>query len=982
VQFSVTKGGGKFDNGNSEMSVNTDQAGVAKVFWTLGGALGNNNQEVRATSTNAGAALEGAPVIFIATATTGPPSAEGSQITATGPIPADGATKSKVTVYVRDQFGNPLKDKAVTLVISPPGSYFIDQPTSLTNAQGLVTGGFASLSAGVKTITAKVLDSGASLDKGATVQVTPLAASQMSLVGGNNQTCNLQSAVPKPLRVKVADRNGNGVPNYEVKFTVQSGGGNIHEPPPIRTDENGIASATFVGGSATGQSQIWAEAKNSSNAALNNSPVILIANAINNPSRNLQEAGGNAQKGEVGQILPEPLLVRVTDKDGNPVAGKAVRFDVTFGGGTVNERSTITINSDVFGEARVTWRLGPSAGPHTVRVSSANLVGSPVDFRAEAASGRPQNLVIHSGQEASGEVGGASSPMCVRVTDASGNGVDGVEVLFELVGGTGSLSPNGAAPVMQRTTRDGGFACASVTFGLDAGYRRVIASSPGLRGSPLVFRPYGHALAAQTMKVVARTNNQRGTKGKLLNFPLQVFVQDRLGNPVPNFTVTYLITAGGGSFNGANPYATKTDTMGVASAPWLLGRFAADNEANAVGGGNAQPQTIVFKATGFDNNFPVFEDVPDRSVKKGDKIEFVVLASDPDGDPLTFGAKNLPPAASFDSLRSRLFKWETGASAPGRYEISFIARDNKGGSDEELVVIDVKNRNSRPIIESRLPVGQGIPSRADTVIGKNTALQMRVTARDPDGDLLNYRWFLNGKFSGSATNTYLFTNQDPFSTVTVLVFDQEDTSSSSWIIKVPVQLSGFSAVLENSAASGGSGRAVRLEWKTAEEINNTGFNILRSRSSAGRYEKINRQLIPSRRDGQYVFLDDQVEAGGRYYYKLEDIDHTGQITLHGPVSVEIAAPQEFVLQQNYPNPFNPATQIRYELPKAGHVVLAIFNSLGQEVRRLVDREQPVGYHLVTWNGRDQNGKPVPSGVYHYRLQIGDFVSTKKMIMAK
>ena len=984
VQFSVTKGGGKFDNGNSNMSMTTDQAGVAKIFWTLGGALGNNNQEVRATSTNAGASLEGVPVIFIATATTGAPSAEGSEITATGPIPADGATKSKVTVYVRDQFGNPLKDKAVTLVISPPGSYFVDQPTSLTNAQGLVTGGFASLSAGVKTITAKVLDSGTELDKGATVQVTPLAASQMSLVGGNNQQCNLQSAVPKPLRVKVADRNGNGVPNYEVKFAVQSGSGSIYEPLPIRTDENGIATATFVGGSATGQSQIWAEAKNSSNAALNNSPVILIATVINNPSRNLQEAGGNAQKGEVGQILPEPLVVRITDKDGNPVGGKAVRFDVTFGGGTVDERSTVTINSDVFGEARVTWRLGPNAGPHTVRVSSANLTGSPVDFRAEAASGKPQNLVIHSGQEASGEVGGTSSPMCVRVTDASGNGVDGVDVLFELVGGTGSLSPNGPAPVAQRTTRDGGFACASVTFGLDAGYRRVIASSPGLRGSPRVFTPYGQALAAQTMKVVARTNKQRGTKGKLLNFPLQVFVQDRLGNPVPNFTVTYLITAGGGSFNGANPYATKTDTMGLASAPWLLGRFAADNEANAVGSGNVQPQTIVFKATGFDNNFPVFEDVPDRSVKKGDKIEFVVLASDPDGDPLTYGAKNLPPAASFDSLRSRLFSWETGASVPGRYEISFIVRDNKGGSDEELVVINVKNRNSRPIIESRLPVGHGIPSQADTVLEKNTALLMRVTARDPDNDPLHYRWFLNGKFipQGGTTNTYLFTNQDPFSTVTVLVFDQEDTTSTSWIIKVPVQLSGFSAVVENSIPQGGSGRIVRLEWKTAEEINNAGFNVLRSRSSAGRYEKINRQLIPGRRDGQYVFVDDRVEAGGRYYYKLEDIALDGQVTLHGPVSVDVAAPQEFVLQQNYPNPFNPTTQIRYELPKAGHVVLSIYNSLGQEVRRLVDREQPAGYHLVTWNGRDQNSKPVPTGVYHYRLQSGDFVSTKKMTIAK
>ena len=977
VQFKVTKGGGKFSNDASEINVNTDQLGVAKVNWALGGALGNNNQEVRAFAVNAGANLEGVPVIFTATATPGAPSSEGSEIQATGPIPADGATKSKVTVYVRDKFGNPLSGKAVTLVVSPPGSYFIDQPTSLTNAQGIVTGGFAAITAGTKSITAKVLDSATELNKGATVQVTPLPASQMSLVGGNNQTCNIQSAVGKPLQVKVADRNGNGVPNHEVKFAVQSGGGSINEQPPIRTNENGIASAMFVGGAGIGQSQIWAESK-----GLNNSPVIFLATVANNIARDLVEVRGNAQKGEVGQILPEPLIARVTDKDGNPVSGKAVRFDVTFGGGTVNERSTVTLNSDGFGEARVTWRLGPSAGPHTVRVSSTNLTGSPIDFRAEAASGRPENLTIYSGQEASGEVGGASSPMCVRVTDASGNGVDGVEVLFELVRGTGSLSPSG--PVLQMTTRDGGFACASVTFGLEAGYRRVIASSPGLRNSPVTFYPYGRALAAQTMKVVARTNNQKGTKGKLLNFPAQVLVQDRLGNPVPNFTVNYIITTGGGSFNGVNPHQTKTDSAGVAAAPWLLGRFATDNEVNAVGSGNAQPQTIVFKATGFDNNFPIFEDAPDRKVTKGDRIQFSVLAADPDGDPLTYGAKNLPPGAKFDSLSSRVFDWPTGVSLSGQYAISFLARDNKGGVDEELVIIEVKNRNSVPIIESRFPVGRGIPTQQDTVLDFNATLLMRVTARDPDGDPLNYRWYLNGKYAGSATNTYLFNSPERFNSVSVLVFDQEDTNSTTWSVQVPVKLSGFSAALESATAGG---KIVKLEWKTASETDNVGFNVLRGRSNTGRYEKINRQLIPARRDGQYVFIDDAVEAGGRYYYKLEDIDRDGNVSLHGPLSVEIAAPQNYVLQQNYPNPFNPTTQLRYELPQAGRVTLSIFNSLGQEVRRLVDREQAAGYHLVTWNGRDQQGKPVPTGVYHYRLQVEDasgagFVSTKKMIMAK
>ncbi len=976
VQFLVTKGGGQFSNGQSQMEVTTDQLGVAKVAWTLGGAIGNNSQEVRALATNGGANLEGVPIIFTATAITGPPSAEGSEIKATGPIPADGVTKAQITVHVRDRFGNPLANKAVTLIVSPPGSYFIDQPTSLTNAQGLVTGAFAAMTAGTKTITAKILDSGTELNNGATVQVSPLAASQMALISGNNQTCNVRAALANPLVVKVADRNGNGVPNHEVRFTVK-GDGRIFETGPIRTDEKGWASASYVGSAATGQSQIWAES-----SGLSNSPVIFIANVSNNAARDLKSISGNAQKGQVGQILPEPLVVRVTDKDGRPIFGTAVRFEVTFGGGLVEERSALVVNTNEFGAARVNWRLGPNAGPHTVRVTSNNLQGSPIDFLATAESGRAARLEIYSGQNSSGEVGGNSPALCVRVTDASGNGVDGVEVMFELVRGTGTFSPGAFMPVVETTTRDGGFACATLTLGQDVGYRYVRATSSGLGGSPATFSVYGRAMAAQNMKADERTNNQRGTKGKVLNFPLQVHMKDRLGNPVVNYAVDFLITAGGGSFNGSNPFRARTDSLGVASAPWTLGRFSTDNEATAVasGGGNVQPATIVFKAAGFDNNFPVFEEVQDRRVNKGDVIEFTLLASDPDGDPLAYGAKNLPPGAQFDSLSSRIFRWATGASNAGQYAISFLVRDSKGGTDEELVLVEVKNRNRPPFIASRFPVGLGIPTQRDTVIDFNATLLMRVNATDQDNDPLNYRWFLNGKYAGSAVSTYLFRSSERFNTVEVLVFDQEDTTSTTWLIQVPVKLAAFSAAIENSLANGA--KTVKLEWRTSAEIDNAGFNILRGRSGTGRFEKINSRLISTRHDGQYVFVDDKVDAGGRYYYKLAAVDLSGNVTLHGPINIDVTAPQDYVLQQNYPNPFNPTTQIRYELPKSGRAVLSIYNALGQEVRRLVEREQPAGYHLATWNGRDQQGKPVPSGVYHYRLQAGDFVSTKRMILAK
>jgi len=91
-------------------------------------------------------------------------------------------------------------------------------------------------------------------------------------------------------------------------------------------------------------------------------------------------------------------------------------------------------------------------------------------------------------------------------------------------------------------------------------------------------------------------------------------------------------------------------------------------------------------------------------------------------------------------------------------------------------------------------------------------------------------------------------------------------------------------------------------------------------------------------------------------------------------------PTAFGLEQNYPNPFNPETTILYELPRAGQVEVAVFNLLGEKVRVLLNQPQQAGQHRLLWNGRDENEKSVPSGVYFYRLQAGEFVQTRKMIL--
>lgn len=91
-------------------------------------------------------------------------------------------------------------------------------------------------------------------------------------------------------------------------------------------------------------------------------------------------------------------------------------------------------------------------------------------------------------------------------------------------------------------------------------------------------------------------------------------------------------------------------------------------------------------------------------------------------------------------------------------------------------------------------------------------------------------------------------------------------------------------------------------------------------------------------------------------------------------------PSELALFQNFPNPFNPETAILYELPQTSQVEVAIFNLLGERIRTLVNERQAAGQHRLHWDGRNEFGRQVPSGVYLYRLRAGEFVQTRKMIL--
>jgi len=121
---------------------------------------------------------------------------------------------------------------------------------------------------------------------------------------------------------------------------------------------------------------------------------------------------------------------------------------------------------------------------------------------------------------------------------------------------------------------------------------------------------------------------------------------------------------------------------------------------------------------------------------------------------------------------------------------------------------------------------------------------------------------------------------------------------------------------------------------------------------------------------------DHIETGGFWGWTLWEPEVAVEEEIPGLV------PGTYVLHQNYPNPFNPETSIVYHLPQAGHVSLMVFNVTGQMVRRLVDWDQTPGEHVAIWDGNDDLGHPVASGIYFYQLVAGEFHQVRKMLLLK
>lgn len=186
---------------------------------------------------------------------------------------------------------------------------------------------------------------------------------------------------------------------------------------------------------------------------------------------------------------------------------------------------------------------------------------------------------------------------------------------------------------------------------------------------------------------------------------------------------------------------------------------------------------------------------------------------------------------------------------------------------------------------------------------------------------------------------------------------------------VPVELNSFTATANN--------KEVILNWSTATELNNQGFEVQR-KFGANDFVTVGsvKGNGTTTSQNQYTFVDELVD-GGKYYYRLKQIDYGGTFEYSNIIEVEVSILDKFTLEQNYPNPFNPVTTIGYVLQDKSYTRLTLLNTLGEEIAALVNEEQDKGYHKV-----QLDGSKLTSGVYFYRLNAANYVETKKMILLR
>lgn len=373
-----------------------------------------------------------------------------------------------LSARVLDQNGDSMPGQTVTW----------SSTNALVASVNPTTGIVTAVGNGTAQITASLGD----IDGSVTATVAQVATSIIK-VAGDNQTASVAAALPNVLRVRIRDAGTNPIANASVTFAVTSGGGSVGTQPAM-TDAAGEATTTWTLGQSAGNQAVSATV-----GAL--ASVSFLANATAGPASAITIQAGDGQTGTVNVDVATDPAVRVADQFNNPLANRSVTFTVTGGGGTSTPSNGVVF-TNAAGIATLTrWTLGGSPGANTL---SATVTGTALSVNFSAIgelAGAPVNITAFVGDNQIAKLGHRTNIRpAVRVTDAEGDPVAGVDVTFAVASGGGS-----ATSLSTVTNANGIAQVGSWTVGGAAGPNTMTATATpgGIANNPLTFTATGQA---------------------------------------------------------------------------------------------------------------------------------------------------------------------------------------------------------------------------------------------------------------------------------------------------------------------------------------------------------------------------------------------------------------------------------------------------------------------------------------------------------
>ena len=773
----------------------------------------------------------------------------------------------------------------------------------------------------------------------------------------------------KPLTVTATNPDGNPVPGVSIRLSVTFGGGTV-SPSTVTTGSNGTAQSTLTRGNTPGHNYFVTATASGYREA---SSRISISAPLPTPDLVVDSPQISKTTLAPGESFTFSATVRNADE--GPGSATTLKYWRSSDSTDVTEAGTAPVSAlDSKGTTDVSTQLTAPTAPGTYTyfacISSvareSNTDNNCTRSVRITVGVSPAKLMIASGDNQGGVPNTElTDPLVVKVLDADGNGVENVGVDFRVATGQGRLSSRDNGQTVYVTTNSEGFAEVPFTP-TSAGTLTVEASIAGL--DPVVFTVNAGPPPAKLVKVSGDT--QHGKPGTRLTNPFAVEVQDKDSTPMEGITVTFRVTAGGGKLSATT---VTTGENGRAQTFLTLGTTHAVNQVQASVSRIDTP--VTFRTS----------------------IEAIVLIAADQRPPMYWVADT--------GTLHRLVGAKVENLLPSVQNATSLTVDVAGGKLYWTEKTGTRTGNIR----------------AANLNGTNVALVKRLTSVPSN---LTLDPAMGKLYLTNAWGKVQRLNVDGSRFEPNLITDLTDLKDMA------VDVAGGKLYwIEQTGERRGNIRAANLDGtnvRVVKDLTSVPYSLavdaanrkLYLTNAWGKIQRLNvdgsrfePNLITGLDAPEGVTVDAQ---GGKVYWteqgSLRRADLNGEtvedvITGLGTVSslalattpVDNGGPAaptaiasvsgETALLANYPNPFNPETWIPYQLETSAEVTLTIYAVDGQAVRQLELGHQAAGAYqsrsrAAYWDGRNEYGEPVASGLYFYTLTTGDFSATRKMLIRK